>query len=655
MNRDLIFSCLIILTILIGFPIVHAESVPGWVKNTAGWWAEDAISETEFVNAIEFLINIGIIEIDSNEKCVDDFLKYFDDKEEILKICKEDLSDLNDEIIPYDIDIKFNDEGFRGVNFSVEKSPDVFRIVMLGGSTMVGAEVSNEHTIPSILQKMLEKELPDGKFEVINAGVSGGTSQTEYYLFEKIQFYDADLFIIYDGWNDLSADYAVGLTEAHWEGMCEVGEILETDVVIALQPIAGFGNKVLTEQEKINALTGKNHRGFQLIQDRSTYDYLERELNTINRNCDKYDLRNIFDEITGPVYWDQGHVLHAGNLVLAEKFLDITMEKINPSYIPDRKFTEIISNYNRESVISYLFTKLDINEISDEDKIRDVYNNMELKGDYFKLKNEFGDIKESFVGKDLRNIDLSKLDLSGQDLTGANLSGMDLRNIDLSNTIIQGANLSYTNLEGKNFSGMDLRGVNFNSANMQNVDLRNATIGKILQTYGVRCMDENSTMLLIKNFICASEIFGNESIRTSFTNTNLSNAIIGSTEDAQIIHFSDFTNAKLNNATIKNVKFGGCLFQNTELNGINADEITIVSSIFENVKMNNLNAELFWIHTTSIINSEFTNNIITEGFFYNSDFTNSNLENTEFKNTVDIFKKRDLRNNFSCENNIICN
>ena len=36
--------------------------VPTWVKNTAGWWADDKISETEFANAIEFLVNEGIIQ-----------------------------------------------------------------------------------------------------------------------------------------------------------------------------------------------------------------------------------------------------------------------------------------------------------------------------------------------------------------------------------------------------------------------------------------------------------------------------------------------------------------------------------------------------------------------------------------------------------------
>jgi hypothetical protein len=44
-----------------------SQSVPDWVKNTAGWWAIDAISETEFVNAIAYLIKVGIISIESSK------------------------------------------------------------------------------------------------------------------------------------------------------------------------------------------------------------------------------------------------------------------------------------------------------------------------------------------------------------------------------------------------------------------------------------------------------------------------------------------------------------------------------------------------------------------------------------------------------------
>ena len=59
-------SVILVILILGIIPIVHAQNVPDWVKNTAGWWATDAISETEFVNAIEYLVNDGIIQVTSS-------------------------------------------------------------------------------------------------------------------------------------------------------------------------------------------------------------------------------------------------------------------------------------------------------------------------------------------------------------------------------------------------------------------------------------------------------------------------------------------------------------------------------------------------------------------------------------------------------------
>jgi len=41
--------------------------IPDWIKNTAGWWATDAISENEFLNAIEFLIKTGIIVVNNDD------------------------------------------------------------------------------------------------------------------------------------------------------------------------------------------------------------------------------------------------------------------------------------------------------------------------------------------------------------------------------------------------------------------------------------------------------------------------------------------------------------------------------------------------------------------------------------------------------------
>ena len=40
-----------------------AQSVPNWIKNTAEWWSDDLITEVEFVSAIQWLAKKGIIVI----------------------------------------------------------------------------------------------------------------------------------------------------------------------------------------------------------------------------------------------------------------------------------------------------------------------------------------------------------------------------------------------------------------------------------------------------------------------------------------------------------------------------------------------------------------------------------------------------------------
>ena len=37
------------------------QDVPDWIRNTASWWAQDKISEEEFLSAIQFLIQSGVI------------------------------------------------------------------------------------------------------------------------------------------------------------------------------------------------------------------------------------------------------------------------------------------------------------------------------------------------------------------------------------------------------------------------------------------------------------------------------------------------------------------------------------------------------------------------------------------------------------------
>ena len=65
--KYLFLSVLAISLVGIIIPNAFAENVPAWVKNTAGWWATDAISETEFVNAVEFLVKENIIQVNVSQ------------------------------------------------------------------------------------------------------------------------------------------------------------------------------------------------------------------------------------------------------------------------------------------------------------------------------------------------------------------------------------------------------------------------------------------------------------------------------------------------------------------------------------------------------------------------------------------------------------
>jgi hypothetical protein len=55
-----------IATVLLLLPVAqsaYSETIPAWIKNNAGWWAEGTISENEFLNGIQYLINQNVLVI----------------------------------------------------------------------------------------------------------------------------------------------------------------------------------------------------------------------------------------------------------------------------------------------------------------------------------------------------------------------------------------------------------------------------------------------------------------------------------------------------------------------------------------------------------------------------------------------------------------
>lgn len=60
----ILISTIIVVSVITVLSISAEESlIPLWIKNTAGWWANEQINESEFLNAIQFLIQNEIISI----------------------------------------------------------------------------------------------------------------------------------------------------------------------------------------------------------------------------------------------------------------------------------------------------------------------------------------------------------------------------------------------------------------------------------------------------------------------------------------------------------------------------------------------------------------------------------------------------------------
>ena len=99
-------------------------------------------------------------------------------------------------------DIVNNSLGFRSdTELAIPKPPGTFRVFILGGSTVEGS-YNDEWRLSAHLQKDLKKTYPH--VEVINAGVSGYSSDNELILLEtKILDLQPDLVVVFDGVNDI--------------------------------------------------------------------------------------------------------------------------------------------------------------------------------------------------------------------------------------------------------------------------------------------------------------------------------------------------------------------------------------------------------------------------------------------------------------------
>ena len=89
--------------------------------------------------------------------------------------------------------------------YEKQKSKNIYRVIILGGSSVFG---DGAESIEGNLSTKLRYELSNNtnlekEIEIINAGVGGYDSGNEFmYLYTELLSFNPDLVIVYNGWND---------------------------------------------------------------------------------------------------------------------------------------------------------------------------------------------------------------------------------------------------------------------------------------------------------------------------------------------------------------------------------------------------------------------------------------------------------------------
>ena len=272
--------------------------------------------------------------------------------------------------------ININSFGLRGEEITLEKSKDVTRIVMLGGSTTFGwYALDDDGTIPSYLQKIMNRNDNNMKFEVINAGHPGAGSSFETEFLKKILKFEPDIVIVYDGYNELTTplpmdiseiktqlqilykqleepfftpilvrkvtneinsnifllvhekpntknvdyteeDYVkrADLWEKNWSITCDKLITDDLKIVVFLQPYLGSSDRMVSKYE--SEIMSKNIK-------QNYYNLFKEKIPEINSHCTlANDITNAFDNINKPIFGDPAHTGNYGNEIIAERIYE---------------------------------------------------------------------------------------------------------------------------------------------------------------------------------------------------------------------------------------------------------------------------------------------------------------------------------------------
>ena len=100
-----------------------------------------------------------------------------------------------------------NSQGLRGPEWTEEPAPGVFRIAIAGDSTTMGSGVEEADRYSSQLERLLNEDDSDRRYEVLNTGLSGLNIEHGVRRLERsLAHYRADLFVFGFSPNDIKGE-----------------------------------------------------------------------------------------------------------------------------------------------------------------------------------------------------------------------------------------------------------------------------------------------------------------------------------------------------------------------------------------------------------------------------------------------------------------
>ena len=575
--KYLLLSVLLISLVGLSIPNVFAESVPDWVKNTAGWWATDVISEAEFVNAIEFLINEEIIQISNT-------ISGKDGSEHIPEWIKNNAGwwaggQINDRTFVLGLEWLLAN-GIIVIEKNLIQTDSDFRVAFIGDQ---GNEMQSIAVLNLIKNEGAQMVLHQGDFDYEDNPdawdkMISDVLGSNFPYFASIGHHDE---LKWNGYQEKLYDRLKKNPDVECIGDLGIKSSCTYNglfFILVGPGIMGSSHSSFIEDQ----LDSNNHiwricswsKNMHYIQTGEKTDTVGWE---VYENCKNggaiiatahdhvysrtKSLINVENQIVD-YRWpepDKLRVKEGSTFVFVSGLggqVKYNQDRCLPYFYPygcNEEWAKIYTS-NQGAEFGALFCTFNVDGQP---------NNAEC---YFKNING-GIVDEftvtSFIGiedvdSNLYEIDLSDKDLSNRDLSGMILVDIDFTDVNLTGAKLTRADLSLSNLAGADLSGMDLTGTKLRAADLTGVNLD----GTILTGTNL------SNSILTSVDLSGKDLTGNNISNAFIANTNLSNVILVNADltDSVLIR-TTLTGADLTGANLTGADLSGIDLTETKLRG----------------------------------------------------------------------------------------